>query len=99
MMSNIFDVPIKVNINTQVVVRLTERGEKLWAEYWGARWGAQVPPAIREGVTLADGRIKLPLWELMAIFGNGIYMACDIPFVDNEIEIPCRTKLMIEGVC
>jgi len=61
-----------ININATVKVKLTEVGT--------ARWRG------KHNVTRTE--LELPLWELMAEFGPGLYMGMSqMYFVDNEIEI------------
>jgi len=66
---------MKININDEVTVKLTDFGEQLLAE---------------KGVEKASlcGEYKFQLWELMQIFGDCMYNGMPkMPFVKNELII------------
>lgn len=79
-----------MNINDQVIVRLTPDGERLWAEAWNkySDNGGKVPRAIEIQARQPDGSVRFQMHELMHIFGpvctNG---SRQLPFVNNEIKI------------
>lgn len=78
---------IKVNINDNVRVRLTEHGRKLHREWW-LRWYGELSayPYQAPGED-ADGWSRWQLWNLMSVFGEHMYMGGPLPFL-TEIEIP-----------
>ena len=82
---------MKININDEIIVRLTPAGEAAWVKYWNELTdnGGVVPSSIREHATLKDGRVHFQLWTAMAIFGDDCYNGSKtLPFVDNSVEIP-----------
>lgn len=74
-------LPAEFNINNPVWVKLTERGEKIWAAYW-----MRFPELGHTGVprecrkTDAQGRTEFQLWTLMEIFGSSLNIGFDPPF-------------------
>lgn len=65
---------MKININTQAKVKLTEKGLAIASK-----------SAFINIET--DGTITTELWVLMKIFGPYIHMGADIPFEKNIIEL------------
>lgn len=68
-----------INLNRKVQVELTTTGE-----------------VILEMTDMVDPNSHLPdsknirtflLWELMAVFGPGLHMGCQIPFENNSMRI------------
>ena len=69
---------VKLNINDQVSVKLTDAGKARWRGLFG-----RTPPYF----------VVVPLWELMQMFGPGLHMGMtDMYFVDNEIEVLINEK-------
>jgi hypothetical protein len=70
------------NVNQPVRVKLTEFGKKTYAEHFtndtGMKWN-------HDNVVGKDGRIELPLWELMQVFGKTMY--------HGMTELPFETKI------
>lgn len=65
---------MKININSQVTVRLTEAGQAKWCSYYSVE---EIANTITE-----------PLWEIMQVFGSGLHMGMsEMYFVNNELEI------------
>lgn len=68
---------MKININAQIIVRPTTHGELVWVGYC-----ATTPEKM------PDGRILLPLWEAMNVFGPDCFNGSNrLPFEKNEIEV------------
>lgn len=78
-----------VNLNDYIAVRLTEHGEKVWADDWkDTIYKGTVPDRVRNSATLPDGRVKFQLWYAMQLFGPLCYTGnSNLPFVGNEVEI------------
>jgi hypothetical protein len=66
-----------VNINQTCKVKLTEKGKKILFEYY-RDW-----PGVPEDKLEKE----FHLWELMQIFGPHVYNGCEIPFVNNVIDL------------
>lgn len=76
-----------MNINDEVVVRLTPAGEEAWRRYW-LKTSDGVPEVIRTSATLPDGKVRFQIHHLMYTFGPYCYNGSnELPFVNNEIEI------------
>jgi hypothetical protein len=69
---------VKVNLNNQVRVRLTESGMRQMRAYWGK----STEHMIKDG-----NSFKTELWSLMSIFGAELHNgSIELPFVGNEVE-------------
>ena len=66
----------KLNLNTQVTIFLQPT------------FTATLPADIEMHHKNPDGSYTIELWEIMSIFGKGLYNGCKIPFINNEIIIP-----------
>lgn len=76
-----------MNINDQVVVVLTEHGERAWAQYWYLTSPDGVPDVIRKENKCGKGYM-FSLWQLMHIFGQNCYNGSSrLPFVNNEVKV------------
>ncbi|MFH2020093.1 MAG: hypothetical protein ABIJ34_01685 [archaeon] len=64
------------NMNEYVYVRLRKPGIKILKEN-----DCPLPDEDEEGY------FKFQLWDLFYIFGNHIYLGCDVPF-ETDIKIP-----------
>jgi hypothetical protein len=80
---------IPVNLNSSVKVKLTKVGLDKYIKFWN-----KYPTEVKDFKTLDDIRSTLPdgthkfqLWELMSIFGSGMYNGCDIPFEKNIVHV------------
>ena len=60
----------RLNINDKVTVTLSKAGANVYNDHSKHR-----PTTLQEG-----DQLELQLWEIMAIFGNGICWGCDSPF-------------------
>ncbi len=87
-----------LNTNAMVRVRLTLAGEAIHA-----RRLASVRKRVLEATSGAvhirdfhepdvDGWREYQLWELMHDFGADMFNGCDVPFVDNVIELAGGTQ-------
>jgi len=72
---------MKVNINEQVKIKLTDSGKEVYKNYLSQFKSHLVSKIVPDELTL-------PLWEFAQIFGSELYMGqVKAPFVeDNEIE-------------
>lgn len=71
---------MKLNINDMALVTLTPEGE-LQLRYEFRVWPNAAPKPE------ADGRYRMPLWDLFSTFGEACRMGSRPMFVNNEIEI------------
>lgn len=81
---------MKININDEIIVRLTKHGERMWAAHWNryTDYGAKIPWAIEREARQPDGRVRFQIHELMNIFGLACYNgSVTLPFEKNELEI------------
>ena len=63
-----------MHLNDLVEVKLTEHGLWMWNHYGGTE-------------LVIDGKLRLPLWKLMNLFGEFIYNQNPDIFVNNEVKI------------
>lgn len=69
-----------MNINTLVNVKLTEDGYNYYL-----KWLSQFP---NQGIPTKEETLKLPLWELMQIFGSELYNGqIKMFFEGNNIDV------------
>jgi len=73
-----------VNLNDMVLIRLTDRGNKVFDQYYANL--NLCPDEYREMYRQPDGRYGMQLWEVMKIFGSECYMGPEIP-IKTEIEV------------
>ena len=84
---------MKVNINRETKVVLTKKGAEIMNEYIKTDYAVsmlsdkQLIAVFGKSSFKENDIYKAPLWEIMHIFGGSIDMGCDIPFVDNDIDI------------
>lgn len=75
----------KINVNDEVLLRVTESGWRTYDEYWKP----YLPPGMlrhRPPVD-AEGRTRLQLHEVMLVFGHRMHMGnMDLPF-GTEMEL------------
>ena len=74
----------KLNINDIVKVKLTEKGRKIYTEYYTRYSVGGVSKIIKLD---ADGFFHTELWDIMNIFGSHLYMGAEPMFENNEIFI------------
>jgi len=81
---------IKVNINVQAKVVLTDYGKQILTDYYD-KLGAIYYLDKKEFV--------FPLWQIASIFGDCLYMGNNqMPFKDNEIELIETEDCLIKRV-
>ena len=74
---------MKININSQVSVKLTDSGETVIISYWDSLGVVAAHYSLQESKI-----VTMPFWELMQIFGPSVHMGMPkMLFVDNEVEI------------
>jgi hypothetical protein len=83
---------ISVNINDYAVVYLTDQGRETYRKHYVdiSQWSSR--PQHHDmnywmGMIGADGYLKLPLWEMMHIFGGMMFMGAEAQFKDNLIYV------------
>ena len=74
---------MKININEDVTVTLTEAGEKLWVSSSYFSIGYYNPHTKT---------LKEQLWVIMAVFGPKFWVGSSPFFSQNEIEINEKTE-------
>lgn len=86
-----------LSINSQVGLKLTPKGIKILEEDW--REYKKVIPNLSQyerHIPDEDGCVVMPLWEVMSIFGNEMYMGnIEEPF-DFMIKIRDKDLLREE---
>jgi hypothetical protein len=78
---------VAINLNDEILLRLTPPGERMWRDYWSADGAWEYP-----GETFcrdASGRVRVPLWQAMRIFGEAMAMGGDLP-VETSAELTTR---------
>ncbi len=72
---------MKVNINEQVKVKLTDSGKEVYSNYLSQFKS----PLVNK---IVPNELNIPLWEFAQIFGSELYMGqVKTPFFEkNEIE-------------
>jgi hypothetical protein len=72
---------MKVNINEQVKIKLTDSGKEVYSNYLSQFNSPSISKMVPDELTL-------PLWEFAQIFGSELYMGqVKAPFFENnEIE-------------
>ncbi len=78
---------IKLNVNNNVKVKLTDKGREILRKYL-LGWGYRVPDWY-DSHTDSDGYTVFQLHEVMHIFGPHTYNGCEIPF-ETTILIPTQ---------
>ena len=73
---------MKVNINDAALVKLTPRGETALKQFYEDL--ARPLPRLEKD---PSGRVRLPLWEVMNIFGSSTYHSGEQIIEGNEIEL------------
>jgi hypothetical protein len=66
-----------LSINTEVTVKLTERGKKIYREYMG-----ELPPGASY-----EFPEKMEIWQLMHIFGKHMTLLSDPVFFNDDMVI------------
>jgi hypothetical protein len=78
-----------IDLNDAVICTLTEEGYFTFCKYLtelGVDPKEYIPKFYNQGLT--ENQIKLPLWNVMKIFGNQMYMGNNKQmFVENKLEI------------
>jgi len=74
---------MEYNLNRQCKVTLTETGAKVMNEYYESIRH----PLVVNKVYKSGDEVSTELWHVMKIFGEHLYLGCDVPFIDNVIEI------------
>lgn len=75
---------MKLNLNSYGTVTLTQAGADIYNK-WDRQWEGYTwwePKNFVAGSVLKDS-----LWKLFQIFGHHIHMGCEVPFLDNVVEI------------
>ena len=76
---------VKVNINVNASVRLTKKGAKIINDYYAdlhKDYPLIAAKNYKEGDVLVD-----QIYNIMYMFGSGLYCGADPLFIDNEIVI------------
>lgn len=69
---------MRLNLNEEVSVELTKSGADIYNSYWID----YKDPSKKEGDV-----IKEQFWHLFQVFGEHIYLGCEMPFKDCEVII------------
>jgi hypothetical protein len=69
----------KINLNTEVKVKLTQLGHTIWVQYQDE---LKIPPSLRR----FHPPEKFTLWEIGAIFGRHMYNGADL-VMETELEV------------
>lgn len=74
---------MKFNLNDEVLIRITPRGEEVWHEHWvdAIRNNRPIPHIKRD----EQGRTNMQLWWVMEMFGQDVGM-CKTPPIEMTIE-------------
>lgn len=82
MILNIHDkLSLTVNVSDHALVKLTDTGRARYRDWMGdQRLPRGDPPAPN-----AEGWTSFPLWELMAIFGPGLYNGMKSQFFEGNL--------------
>jgi hypothetical protein len=72
-------LPFTLDVNDTVKVKLKPNGMRIYLDHYDNRLMPKVD---------ADGYTKFQLWQLMAIFGPHIHLACDPPFETTIVVGP-----------
>mgnify|MGYP003402329939 CR=1 FL=1 len=79
-------MPLKLNINSEVVVILTEFGARVYNKYYMKFYTAA--PSFECNAVEKGHELKIELWHLMQIFGEHLYNgAPHIPFEENCLTL------------
>jgi len=73
-----------LNLNQDVLIREQLTGKEAFDEYF--RFYRIDPEEYRGWLRQPDGRLKMPLWEVMRIYGSRMRMDCDPP-IETTIEV------------
>jgi len=74
---------MNVNLNDRATVTLTSTGAATYNRYLSQfTYPGRQEPNKKAGYVLST-----QLWELFKIFGDSIYMGCNVPFENNVMEI------------
>jgi len=73
----------KININDKMRFQLTERGKKIWLDYWRPYTGGEEPTLPQE----TDGWCSGQMWSVMSVFG---------PHFSCGADIPIKTEILVE---
>lgn len=76
---------MKINVNTEVEVTLTSQGREVYANY-AEKFNRYPDVKLEMLLKLETNKLKMPLWEVMHIFGQHLYMGGLICFQDNAIN-------------
>lgn len=77
-----------INLNDIVRIKLSPLGREIYKEYWISAFAGF--PSIFDFKPKnedMDGWSEWQLWDLIAVFGNHVYMGC-VPVFETEIQIP-----------
>lgn len=73
-----------MNMNSMIKVTLTNDGKRHLALHEQIYTKPPVSPLTAD----SDGTLRLPLWQVMQIFGAHMHQSrSDLPFIDNQIEV------------
>jgi len=73
---------VEINLNDSVRVKLTERGLKIYKEYF-----KQFPIDCHREPKIVDSYYETQLHELMQIFGSSLFNGCIMPFETANIIV------------
>jgi len=69
------------NINSNVWVKLTDKGKEIYNKHWDEILvGENLPAPV---LTEVDGWAEFQMWDLMSIYGCHLYNGCVVPFETN----------------
>jgi len=77
---------IRVSINDSAALKLNDKGKELLEQHLKLFLRVEKPEEYIHRNTRWDGRVVLPLFEVMNIFGPGLVHGMDCPF-DIDIEL------------
>jgi len=73
---------VRFNINDQVKIKLTERGQKVHDDYYR---GLGLDPSVYDKKDFED-KLTMPMWQVMQILAPGTFMGPESCIAGNEIE-------------
>lgn len=81
---------MQINLNEIVKVKLTKAGKDHWKKYYQKLLGGRgIPVNIPE--IPKDNILETELWNIMQVFGNGMYNGMPkVFFENNEIKLPVK---------
>jgi len=94
---------IAFNTNNYIKIKLTSVGEEIYREYYQDLPDWIGPPPLTKD---DEGYSEFQLWEVMRIFGAGMYNGCNIPFEteifltfpDNRLSVVQEVEINIPRI-